>query len=62
MDKQLDNEMEAYYRALNYYHWKFGEKFPGMNYCLPIGEAIRFISKCICLDKTAQEMMHLEMM
>ncbi|MGV8982610.1 hypothetical protein [Clostridium sp.] len=56
MDKQVDNEMEAYYRALNYYHWKFGEIFPSMNYCFPIGEAIKFISKCICLDKTAQEM------
>ena len=54
--------MESYYRALNYYQWKFGEIFPSMEYDLPIHEAIEFISKCICLNKTAQETVHLGMM
>ena len=58
----MEKEMESYYRALNYYQWKFGEIFPSMEYDLPIHEAIKFISKCICLNKTAQETFHLGMM
>lgn len=52
MNDELDLKLEQYYNT-------FGDVFPMMEYDLPIKEVIKFIDKCLKLNKKAQEIVPL---
>lgn len=45
----------AYENKLDEYYDRFGDIFPSMEYGMPINEAIKFMDKCLSLNKKAQE-------
>lgn len=51
MNYELDAKLEQYYN-------KFGDVFPMMEYDLSKKEVIKFIDKCLKLNKKAQELYH----
>ncbi|NRY60869.1 hypothetical protein [Clostridium beijerinckii] len=52
MNYELDAKLEQYYN-------KFGDVFPMMEYDLSKKEVIKFIDKCLKLNKKAQEIISL---
>lgn len=52
MNDELDLKLEQYYDT-------FGDIFPMMQYDLPKKEVIKFIDKCLKLDKKAQDIIPL---
>jgi len=52
VNDELDLKLEQYYDT-------FGDIFPMMQYDLPKKEVIKFIDKCLKLDKKAQDIIPL---